>query len=364
MLQVRGIGLVSSLGLDATTSLAAARAGLSRCAQLRTVNAESDEATAGGAVFGHSVPCGVSNGFAGLAKALLLGKAALADLLSSWSAPSPARVGVYVILSDYFLIDGTQPPEEELDEARPLPGAGWRSATADFIAQLIADGPLAPASHRRLFYGGHAEVAGALTQADLDLSAGTVDACVIGAVDCCIEPRAIRAAARARVLKTEATSTGFLPGEAAAFAAVTADGAGPEGRVLVRACALTTDPKHGLSDQPADGAGLAEAVSRCLERLTADEQVRIGLVIGDLNGEERRALEWGGCLVRLQSRYGLGRLPTWQPAASFGETGCAAGVLLMCVGVRALQRHYAGTQSILIVLSSEGPGKAAVCLTN
>jgi 3-oxoacyl-[acyl-carrier-protein] synthase-1 len=329
------------------------------------VNPESDDALAGGAVFGHSVACGLGDGFVGRAKALVLARAALEDLCSAWSAHDPRRVGVYMVVSDYFLLDSTQSVPEELDDKPAPPSEQWRTATADFVDHVVAGGALVGVTHHRMFYGGHSEIVTALLAVDHDLSAGIIDVALVGAVDSYIEPRSIRAAARGRALKTENTSTGFFPGEAAAFVAVTRteDVHRQSAGVVLRAFALAEDVKHLFSDEAPDGAGLAEAVVRCVTQLSEEERQRIGLVIGDLNGEEHRALEWGACLVRLQSRFALGDLPSWQPAASFGETGCASGVLSMCVGIRALQRGYAGTDSILLLFSSDGTGKAALCLS-
>ena len=99
---ITGIGLVSSLGLDSSTSLAAARAGLSRSMTLRTIKAAREDFLAGSPVAGHSVACGVAEGFVGRPKAMIIGRAALSDLMATAPVGTLGRVGLYVVLSDYF----------------------------------------------------------------------------------------------------------------------------------------------------------------------------------------------------------------------------------------------------------------------
>jgi 3-oxoacyl-[acyl-carrier-protein] synthase-1 len=363
---ITGIGLVSSLGLDASTSLAAARAGLSKSTTLRTVNAAREDFLAGSPVAGHSMACRLGDGFVGRPKALIIGRAALADLLASVPVDTLGRVGLYVVLSDYFLIDGTRGDDSLAIEPRPDESFGtiWRRNTSGFVEELSAAGPLSSAVKRRVYYGGHAGVGQAVLDAQADLATRTVDAGVIGAIDSCVEPRILRAAAHAALLKTEAEATGFSPGEGAAFFLLQreADSAHRSLRVAIEAVGMAQDENHWFTELPPTGAGLAAAIEQCLGSLGGEAHAEIGVVVSDLNGEERRALEWGYCLVRLQPRRPLGHARVWLPAMSFGETGCAAGPIAVCTAVRGFGRGYAGTERIAVVLSSESGHKAALCL--
>jgi 3-oxoacyl-[acyl-carrier-protein] synthase-1 len=167
------------------------------------------------------------------------------------------------------------------------------------------------------------------------------------------------------MLKTAEIAAGFLPGEAAAFFALERShvGRGTTPSIAISAWGAALDSRHCLADEPPDGTGLAAAVEGCVGQLDARMRERIGLVVCDLNGEERRAMDWGYCLVRLQPRYRLGDLPIWLPAASFGEAGCASGALAISMAARGLQRGYAGTSSIAVVLSSDSGGRGAICLS-
>ena len=365
MTAITEIGLVSALGTDAFTSLAAARAGLSRLMELRTVNPASEDFLNGAPVTGHTAPCGIAAGFVGPAKAILLGRAALADLLSRRDPSTVGRIGVYLALSDCFILDGTVPAEGDGDDEVVPPSLTWRAATRDFLPRLVEATSLAPIARQHIEYGGHAAVVQALAQAHDDLMRDRVDFCVVGGIDSRVEPRVLRAAARAGMLKTADVATGFLPGEAGAFFALERQGAGGGAApsIAIHALATAHDAHHALADEPPDGAGLAAAVQDCLAQLDPETQARIGLIVCDLNGEERRAIDWGYCLVRLQSRYRLGDRPLWLPAASFGDAGCASGALAICMAARGLQRGYAGTSAIAVVLSSDSGGRGAVCLT-
>lgn len=366
MTSITAIGLVSALGTDSSTSLAAARAGLSRAAPLKTVNPLTEDYLLGAPLIGHTLPGGLAEGFVGAAKARLMGRAALDDLLAKCGDRSWERTGVYLVLSNCFLLDATQEDgggELDGEPEAEQPSVEWTKATEQLLPSLLDQTPVAAAGRKRLYYGGHAGIVRALEQAHQDLMANAVDACVVGAIDSCIEPRVLRAAARAQMLKTSDIPNGFMPGEGAAFFLLQREAEVTGGApVQLTAFAAAVDPRHSLMDLPPDGTGLATAVEACVARLSAEQRARLGLVVADLNGEERRALEWGYCLVRLKSSHPLSSTRTWLPAASFGETGCASGPLAICVAVRALERGYAGSGQVAVVLSSEDGEKAALCL--
>jgi 3-oxoacyl-[acyl-carrier-protein] synthase-1 len=360
---ITDIGVVSALGLDALTSLAAARAGVNRCAMLRTVNPASEEFLIGSPVFGHAMPCGLGEGFVGVAKAMVIGRAALADLLSRRPADTLGRIGLYVVLSDYFLFDATRRKTDADGSSEYAPSAVWRQATSEFVRRLGEDFPLPSTAMHRTYYGGHAGIASALRQAAADLEGGQVDTGIVGAIDSYVEPRTLRAAARARLLKTAEGSTGFLPGEAAAFFVVERAPDGSDGlRVALTGLDTKGETRHMLAEEPPTGSALASAIEQSLRSLTTSG-AHVGLVVGDLNGDERRALEWGYCLARLQGRHPVVSARLWTPASSFGETGCASGSLAICVAARGLRRGYAKSSHVAIALSSEGGEKAGICLS-
>ena len=59
---------------------------------------------------------------------------------------------------------------------------------------------------------------------------------------------------------------------------------------------------------PPQGIALAQTIDDVLSKLVNPSQ-EMGLSIGDLNGDNHRAMDWGYTLVRLQNKYRLGDLP-------------------------------------------------------
>jgi hypothetical protein len=84
------------------------------------------------------------------------------------------------------------------------------------------------------------------------------------------------------------------------------------------------------------------------------------LIVGTLNGDPLRAMEWGTALVSL---------PAWAqsadhlyPAASFGDTGTAAGAMNVVFALRTLARSRAGYPGALIWAGGDDGGRAVIWL--
>src|SRR5260370_1312942 len=87
-------GMVSSLGLDAATSCAAARAGLRRAQELDTMKFASLDGRTMECAVGHQAPI-ITHGFEGASRLAQLVAGALRDLASQVSIPS-GRKGLYL----------------------------------------------------------------------------------------------------------------------------------------------------------------------------------------------------------------------------------------------------------------------------
>lgn len=367
------MGLVSSLGRDVATACAAARAGLSRPAELKSLSfqlrAEFGKETIDGfpPVVGHSVP-GIGAGFVGPARTVLLASAALDDLLAHGplTGADLLRTGVHLNLSDFFIQDmaverehqsaggGTEPP--------PRPSQVWKQESQNLLPKILARCGLSiPAENQALYHGGHTGLVQALDEALIKLKSGRLDQCLVGAVESCIEPHFLEAAAAMEVLKTGDNPAGFMPGEAAGFLLLerVASG-GPAVQGLVVGTALAKDPCHQFSENPPLGRALEQAVKGALGKDGANE--RPAWVLGDLNGTERRALDWAYALLQIQGDYPLGELALWLPAVSFGETGAATGVLSICLIGRAFVRGYAPGDRALVCLASDNGNRGAILL--
>src|SRR5262249_21639238 len=151
-------------------------------------------------------------------------------------------------------------------------------------------------------------------------------------------------------LKSADVAQGFIPGEAAAFVAVTTPNrvGGRRTCGVVRGLGLAREDQAvtALGDGHPTGQGLAQAPRAPM----ADGRVRdldVAFRASDLNGETYRGQESMFVLNRAYPTLRPTR-PVLLPAACVGETGAAAGALVLIVAATAMARGYA-------------PGRLAMC---
>lgn len=202
------------------------------------------------------------------------------------------------------------------------------------------------------FTGGHGAFARALQAAQEVLTSRRAEACWVMAVDSLLSPPTLHRLALRRRIKTEDHAVGFVPGEAG-VALLLRPARGRAGAVSASSvCIQEIHVRETPASELADGRGLAACVERVLPPggPTPDEP----LLVGDHNGEQRRATEWGNLLLHLRTAYPNWRLQhSWFPAAGFGETGVASGALGVCVALRGLQRGYARAHSVVVLASED-----------
>jgi len=323
-------------------------------------------------MMGHVVP-GIGDGFVGMARLLLLGSAALEDLLTNrpLSAEEFSRRGFYIILCDQFLVEAcaaglAENSGNKKPEAISHPSQRWVEETSGLITKILTRCHISiPQSNQILYYGGHSGIINAVHEASRNISDGLIDRCLVGGIDSCVEPRFLQAAASMKVLKTNDNPVGFLPGEAAGFFLIERSSnlrdTTVKARVYLAGFAVGQDPNHYFSNEPSKGIALEHAIRQALAQDPIASK-SIALVIGDLNGNERRAMEWGHALVRLNADYQIGNLPLWFPAISFGETGATTGVLAICLAVKGFERGYARGGSALLWQASDSGYRGAIVL--
>lgn len=367
-LRMTHAGLACSLGLDAPGACAAAHAGLSRAAPLRSVNVAADADLGGESVVGHSLPCGRSEGFVGFAKALLLGRLALEDLASrcpSNGTEARGPTAMYLALSDRHLQDLASRPQGGLHAAaatEPLPSAAWQ-AQARPLAQRLSAEPSAQQlgiAGSRVMLGGHSALAHALDDAATHLASGRIVRAVVVAVDCLVEPDELRAAARLQRLKTTERAVGFLPGEAGVSLLLEAapSAVPPEGGLLLRG----SGQARCLHDAPPPARGRALAAAMCDAARIWPMPPQDGLweVATGLNGDPRRADTWGHCLVAWQMA-GMAPLPAPDCiAAAIGECGTAGPAAQLALMLHRAQRGWRPAHPTILGLASDDGDHAAL----
>jgi len=371
-LVLTAIGMTTSVGLDSVDACASARAGLARPTEITTLNVAIDPNLATEGVDGippfvvHAVPV-VGMGSSGIAKLLALAKPALQELLqqASLSADECSRTGLCVNVSDAYFQDTFGEPPEPLDE-QPVRSyvQSWMTTVERFLPRLCAELGLPFPRHAQVaIAGGHVGLVDALRHAASMMRTGTVDRCIVGGVESCVEPAALQAYAAAGVVKTAANPAGFLAGEASAFLLLEAQPP-KSGRPLnIRVAAVSDgrDVPYLQTDIAPCGRGIAEAIVAAVAQ-GADTAAFPGLVVTDLNGNESRAADWGHALVQLRASFGEQSFEVWHPAQAFGETGAAAGMLAIGTVARAIERKYAPGSTALVLVSSDDGRRGAVLL--
>lgn len=370
--------IVCSLGLDAEDACAAARAGLSRGQPIEEYSVLSADSPDPTFLVGHPAPL-LGRGFEGDARLVRLASACLSrldprSLNREWS---PDRLGLYVALPNSCRLSMGLGAEDDaaarqsrsssarLAETFP-PDVGKARDLMD-RASALAGWPW-PLRVVFVSAAGHAGVAEALARACADLAAGRIDAAFVGGVDSLLDEETIDWIKFCGRLKTPRTPIGLQPGEGCGFIVVEACETAERRRapVLARIAGLrlANDPSSLASDAPPTGKGLIEAIAPLIE--VPDGPVAAPLwFVTDLNGESNRALEWGCLLVLLRGRLSYDPAPVaWHPAAAFGDTGCASGVMAIICALAAFARGYAPCPFVFITSTSDGQRRAAVLLTS
>jgi 3-oxoacyl-[acyl-carrier-protein] synthase-1 len=334
-----GVGLVTSLGHDAVTAAAAARAGIVR-PSLLPVWVENVETRDPEPVVGHAVE-GLAAGFEGAGRLLRLAELALADLVRTTPAETLRAARWLVALPES--LPSAPPPALSERDAPPAaaPAAGPPRLDPARLRALIERVTGAPVPESRFTaFDGRVGVIRALGHAQRLAEGGA--ACVVGALDSLVDRAAVEALHAHGRLMAGGAAVGLQPGEAAAFVVVEPEGARPAlGRVGDGA--LGQEPDHQYSGRPALGRALATA---------AGQVPRGGPVwpVSDCNGEPFRGADWGHAVVRDDLlRASVGH--TLYPATSVGDTGAAGPAVGLVLALRAFARGYAPAPTALLTAS-------------
>lgn len=373
---VTGLGMVSAIGHDVVTSCASARAGITRMSGLNSFQLKDPE-TGELQPLTVSVVSGISDGYTGLGRLVRLGLAGLKDLLGSVDIKDWSRTGLFINLrSGFHFLEAEkmvksdpekaeEPPDEEnvADSVVQFRKKRYGSRLIPAITQLA--GMSIDSANQLVFFGDHAGLIVLLREAEKRLREKELDRVIVGGIDCEIDQESLEAFDYLGILHTPSKAAGFIPGEMAAFVMLEPANNGRDvnrgGSIAIEAISESEESYGRFSDEPLVGRALSTAISRTLNVLEK-KQRRIGLIIGDLNGDPYRANDWGHAIVRLRADYPWLEVPEWYPAASFGDVGAASGCAAVCMAVRALERGYAGTDDILVWLWNDDGTRGAFSL--
>jgi 3-oxoacyl-[acyl-carrier-protein] synthase I len=354
---VSGIGLHSSLG-GAVPAAAAFRCGMSRACALPEWP-YFDEVEQDDHFFTGNQAAGVAAGFQGIARLLKLGTMALADLrrgVDLSSLPS-SRLGFTLVLA-----------ADQADEERD---------PNELVTRLCRTSGLdLPAAHLRTSFQGRVGVAAAIRDAQQVLVSGQFDHVIVGAIDTFLTVDRMAELIETRTIKSVDNPVGMVPGEAASFVLLESmrqvrRRGGSAGAIVQSPVAIAPrDPAAGSPGEEAPtppdsvsrpGQSLTKLMLTALRAAGGDAGAR-GILYADLNGTTPRALEFGSALVQVSLTHPLEHWHPVFPAASFGETGAASGLVATCLAVRAFAREPEKGRLALVITSCETGGDAAFAL--
>ncbi|MEW6290754.1 MAG: beta-ketoacyl synthase N-terminal-like domain-containing protein [Thermodesulfobacteriota bacterium] len=187
--------------------------------------------------------------------------------------------------------------------------------------------------------------------------------CLVGGVDSYLDPDTLDWIEDNEQLHVPSNAWGFIPGEAAAFCLLCSQNTAEKYRLPVRAqlLAISTaiEENRIKTETVCLGKGLTMSVKNCLQELPAD--FRIDYTICDQNGEAYRADEFGFMLARLSERF-VDPSDYLAPADCWGDVGAASGPLFINSVIAAAEKGYAKGPHTLLWTSSEGGERSAAII--
>ncbi|WP_158625172.1 beta-ketoacyl synthase N-terminal-like domain-containing protein [Corallococcus terminator] len=358
---VTGIGLASSLG-DAIQACAAARAGIVRTKPLPF--AAGMDGLEPALVNGHS--CWEVDGFGSFGRLSCLAAIALEDLFSRWSPKQVAPSRTVLLLNQPLAIE-----RPSLDEhlgflweqgQEETEGEALLRCLKPLLPMFLLDAPV------QFLQAGHAGGLLAIETAVEILQAGRADACIVCCVDSYLDLSTLEWLNATGRLKSVSQPVGFMPGEGAGAFVIESEVAarrrGAGSLATLDALGVGREP-HGYFDEDFSPRGEALSAALLQAGCIRDSQVRdVGLILSDLNGQTRRAMDWGYALSRCVGVSGVfGGMRLWPLPVNFGDVGSATGAFLVCNAVRAFTRGYSLGKQVLLFACSEDGQRAAVALS-
>lgn len=329
---IRSAGMVTGVGLDAPSSCAAIRVGITGFVDTRF-------RFAGEWLQGCPVP--LEQPWRGVEKLRRMVVAAIAECLAAAGAGSPADHPLLVCVAE---------------AARP---GRLEGLDAGLLHGIAADLGVALHPESRLFAGGRIAGVRALHHARGLVAAGAAG-CIVAGVDSLLVAETLAAFDAGRRLLTAANSDGFVPGEAAAAALVGPVRRLDEPQLLCLGLGFGDEPAPRDSESPLRADGLVQAIREAF----ADARCGYGEVdfrLTDLNGASYGFKEAALAMARTL-RERKESFDVWHPADCLGEVGAAVVPVLLGVMLAATAKGYAPGAGALCHVAGDDGERAAFVL--
>ncbi|PWY36404.1 hypothetical protein [Pseudomonas sp. RW409] len=332
---VRASGLVTALGYNAPSTLAALRAGISGVMTRAWADREG----------GEPYRC---------ARIVLPQRWTGVELLADLVAPAIVeclQVCREETLSEIPLLIGTAHP------SRPGRPEMIESQLLDALAERL-DAPLHPAS--RIYPAGQFGCAQALIDAQTLIAAEHARYVLIAGVDSYIDHETLDAYEVHRRVLCTGNFNGFLPGEAGSAVLLSAPVAtGSALYVMGYGQAVETAPIDG--SKPLRGEAMTQAVRNALE-MAGVTMSDIAFRLSDLSGEHYKFKEAMFVAMRLDRSERRKTLDMWHPIEYLGEIGAAILPCLLGWTEHAMRMKYAPGRHVLCHVGSDTGERAAFVL--
>ncbi|OWQ84455.1 hypothetical protein CDN99_24510 [Roseateles aquatilis] len=331
---VIGCGIVSAVGYNAPSTLAALRAGVSGVRASGWLDPVS----------GEPLPCGrVSLPQRWGGSRLLAGLLAPAIWECLQASAAPLR------LREVPLFIASSAPD------RPGRPADLAAALPELLAQSLDDA-LHPAS--MVFQEDQIGGLHALLAARQWLAGGADRRAIVAGVDSLLERATLESLAQRRRLLTAMNIDGLHAGEAGAAVLVSL-APGEAGGLAVVGCGEGVERGTIDSTLATRGDGLTDAVGQALRqaRLRLDD---VAYRVTDLSGEHYKFKEAMIAALRLQEGPRETPLDLWHPIEYLGEIGAAIVPCLLAWAWHALDEGYAPGPTALCHVGSDQGGRGAM----
>jgi 3-oxoacyl-[acyl-carrier-protein] synthase-1 len=330
---VTGIGLVTSIGLDAQATCAALRAGLANPSASNAIfDGDCPVAT-------HRVP--LARPWSGRARHVKLLAPAVRQCLE---AGAPSAEGVPLILC----------------LAEPERAGRCSGLERQLVPELEAElGMRFCATRSRTIALGRVGVLAGLLHARELLADAAVPEVIVAAVDSLLDTRTLETLQAEDRLLTLSNSNGFIPGEGGGALRL-ARARGAEGELACIGLGYGQEDAVRGSGKPLRAEGLSTAIRAALveAKLAIHD---LDFRIADVSGEQFFFKEAAIALGRLL-RVRKPEFDLWHPSDGTGETGAVAGIAMVAMAAIACAKRYAPGHRMLLHASADGPARAAAIL--
>ncbi|HLY74701.1 MAG TPA: hypothetical protein VKU80_11340 [Planctomycetota bacterium] len=331
-LAVVASGLVTGVGLDSPSSCAAIRCGLSASAETAFINRAGEPQL--GCVVTLDQP------LRGMSKQVVMAASAIRECLNGALPAKPSEIPLVLCLPEKERPGRLARLEEEL----------FPSIQESLKVRFHPDSTLISA--------GRAGIGPGLKTAERLIYEGGASRCIVAGVDSLLIGETIDSFDLVHRILTPKNSDGFIPGEAASAALLSAPSKGPE--LLCLGVGLGTEPAPVGSEKPLRADGLVEAYRAAFAdagRNFVDVDFRIADVTGEQYGLKEAQLALGRAMRQVKERFDL-----WHPTDCIGEVGAAIGPCVLAVALAAVRRGYAPGPGALCHFGSDDGQRAAVIL--